>query len=235
MVIDSYSLSRSGHHAILFWLAKNIVPSACVLGETSKDVFTPLVQGEGVTIKILENRPIESSDRPTVVILRDPFNNYASFKKLVQSPNFGAVSFVPFLKYWTDYAKEVVGETNLLTNKIFISYNRWASSEEYRKQIILEFGNKFSIPVRFDDSLKEVVTRFGDGSSFDGFNFAYQASMMKVNERYKNYETNPLFRSEVATPEITKLSQQIFHFNPFEPVEKVIHRDAHSILDDLFG
>lgn len=236
MRIHVYSLCRSGHHAIAFWLAKNIVPEASVEVTIEGTKKMKLITTDTDTIlDIKENEPIPESDEPSIVILRDPYNNFASFSRLVQNPNYGPISFFPFLKFWVDFAKEAAGETSKLSNKIFISYNDWVDSEDYRKEIVRSIEEKFHVKVLFDDSLKNHMTIYGGGSSFDGLQNVRTANMMKVHERYKYFEKSVIYRKAVDTPEIKNLSEKLFKFYPWKPVEKKSNSGTFRNLQDFFG
>ncbi len=237
MKIKVYSLCRSGHHAIAFWLAKNLVPAASVDltyydGEAKKRMVDEKADN---TLDLVENEHIKSSDEPTIIILRDPYNNYASFLKLVQNPNFGPLSFFTFIEHWKEYAKEAVGDTNLLSNKITISYNDWVSSEDYRKGILERLEKKFKVETKFDDSLKNSMTVYGGGSSFDGLDFVQSANEMKVLERYKEFQGSVGYRASVDTPEIKELSERLFKFYPWKPIDKSAVADMRSIIEQILG
>jgi len=234
--IKTYSLMRSGHHAVLIWLAKNFEQQAEVLhvAEQMGGVTKTIVEGDGPKITVYENLRLRDEVNPSIIILRDPYNNYASYLKMIQNPNYGQFFAFPILEYWKEYAEEVIGNTNFLRNKYFINYNLWAESEEYRRNLVWEMSVIFKTKMNFDDSLKDKLSLLGGGSSFDGLEYAKTASKMKVNERYKNYADNRLYRSKVDTPEFRKLSERIFKFYPFPTVEKPQEQDMHSIMDRLF-
>lgn len=237
MKIKVYSLCRSGHHAISFWLGKNLVPNADVdLTYDNGSSMVKMVTGNSENIlTLVENEHLQASEEPTIIILRDPFNNYASFLKLVQNPNFGPLSFFTFMEHWKEYAREVVGETNLLPNKIVISYNDWVESEKYRKDVVKEVEIQFGVKTKFDDSLHKKMTIYGGGSSFDGLEHVNEADRMKVHERYKFYENAYVYRKEVDTPEIKALSEKIFGFYPFKIVEKKPVSDMQKMLEQLLS
>jgi hypothetical protein len=216
---------RSGHHAIAFWLARNLVPAASVdfLYEGKKKSM--VAASPDHTIELFENELIRPSVAPTIIILRDPYNNYASYLELVKNPNYGPLSFFPILKYWQEYAREALGETNRLRNRVFISYNDWVNSEEYRKNIVAMIGSRFGIETKFDDSLFQKMTPYGGYSSFDGNTHKEDATKMKVHERWKKFENSIRYRENVDTPEIRELSEKLFNFYPLAKVEPKTNGD----------
>ncbi len=236
MKIDVYALCRSGHHSISFWLAKNIVPSASVdltyeQGDKTVRMVNAAVKH---TLNLKENERLPEGNEPTIIILRDPYNNFASFLKLTKNPNFGTLSFLSFMKYWVEYAKEVSGETNRLTNKVVISYNDWVDSETYRRNVVEYIGEKFGLETKFDDSLKNQMTKYGGGSSFDGLTHIRSADKMKVCERFKEFEGLRTYRGEVDTPQVRGLADKIFNFYPWPPVEKKDNSEMLRILNGMF-
>ncbi len=195
-----------------------------------------MVTGSGQhLLTLVENEHLKASEEPTIIILRDPFNNYASFLKLIQNPNFGPLSFFPFMQYWKEYAKEIIQETNLLPNKIFISYNDWVESERYRRDVVKELELQFGLKTKFDDTIKNKMTMYGGGSSFDGLEYVNEASKMKVFDRYKFWENSFVYRKEVDTPEVKSLSEKIFGYYPFKAVEKKPVPDMQKMLDQILG
>lgn len=234
MKLKIFALSRSGHHAITYWLASNFVskPSITVLARGQRH---ELEKGGEDILELYENERIPETDEPSIIILRDPYNNYASFSKFLNNPNYGPLSFFPILEYWTDYAKEVSGETNNLKNKYVILYNGWVDSEDYRKKVVKEIGEKFGVKLSFNDAEKNHMTPFGGGSSFDGLDFVRSANEMKVNKRYQNYESSISYRSRVDTPEMKILSEKIFGFYPWKRVEKPKSPSGNKVLEDFFS
>jgi len=230
--IKVYALMRSGHHAIAFWLAKNLRASVDFMDVDGRKNM--VYEDSPLTLDLYENEELKASDEPVVIILRDPFNNYASFKELVKNPNYGPLSFFPFLERWKSYARECVGETNFFSNKVYITYNTWTTSLEYRKAIVDTIGRRFGVATSFDDSLRQHMTKYGGYSSFDGRTYIDSASMMKVNERYKFYEGSAAYRENVDTPEIRELSEKLFDFYPFKPLEKRDSGMTQLMFNDLF-
>jgi len=232
--INVYALSRSGHHAIAFWLAKNLVPNPTVKVVYSGGEKELEVGDKDTILELHENEKLPEHSEPAIIILRDPYNNFASFYKIQNNANYGSLSFFPFLEYWVAYAKEAGGDTNFLKNKVVIAYNQWVNSEDYRKQVVNEIGLKFHVKTQFNDSVKNHMTVYGGGSSFDGLNFVRSADQMKVHERYKNYEQSLLYRNRVDTHEMKVLSEKLFKFYPWVPVEKPRRDDRPQILEDFF-
>ena len=154
----------------------------------------------------------KSSKRFDVLIIRDPYNFFASRIKLEE---FGILNSRIHLidekskkvvaNLWKDYAKEYLGKTNYLkNNKIVISYNKWNSDKNYRKLLAKKFKLKFK------DLKDEHMSKYGPGSSFDKFKYKGQAHKMKVLERWKVFKDYPFYRSIFEDKELVGLSDKIF-------------------------
>lgn len=144
----------------------------------------------------------KSQKKYDVLILRDPYNLMASRLKS------GKVSVRPTNKtatdLWIAYAKEFLGETQILTNeKVCISYNHWFSDPAYRKVIAQQLQLEFS-----DAGVDNVATQ-GGGSSFDGQNLDGKATSMDVLNRWRQFADDPAFQSALSEEAIA-YSKQIF-------------------------
>ena len=145
----------------------------------------------------------KSAKTMDAIILRDPFNLFASrFKQNFIATKAKKLSMVDM---WLEYAREFLRETAYLQpNLICISYNRWFSDQDYRR----ELADKLDIPFS-DEGLSDVPT-FGGGSSFDGTRLSGQARAMDVTNRWKTFEENEAFRQCFKDPELWHYSQRIF-------------------------
>ncbi len=138
-----------------------------------------------------------------VLILRDPFNLFASRLK----QNFVATKAknLSMVQMWLEYAREFVGESSHLSrNLVCVSYNAWVSSEAYRRQL----AERLALP--FSDAGRAQVSAIGGGSSFDGTNFSGQARAMDVNNRWRAFAEDPAFRQLFQNEALWQYSQQIF-------------------------
>ena len=162
--------------------------------------------------KLHDNFVGKSEKRYDVIILRDPFNFFASRLKLeeygIRSMDIHIIderSKRLMMGYWKDYAKEFLGYTNYLKhNKVPISYNKWFSDENYKKDIAKKLGLKY---MYVED---KYVSRYGPGSSFDKRKFDGKAKDMRVLERWKVFKDYPFYRGIFKDKEIWELSGKIF-------------------------
>lgn len=177
---------------------------------------------EDCFLGMLNNRTFEehhdayvgpSRRKEDIIVLRDPFNLFASRKKSgLFNRQKGAkskpVTPLTAIRIWKQHAREVIGEKKYLRNKrIFINYNLWAYDYEYRKNIALALG------LNFTDTGIEDVSICAGGSSFDGLKFSNRAKSMKVLERWKHYINDRDYKS-IFDEEIISLSNKIFGHMP---------------------
>ncbi len=148
----------------------------------------------------------------TLLALRDPFNLFASKFKWYRGeerkewkPSLDEFKDTPNL--WIAYAKEYLGVTNILKNKIAINYNEWFESEYSKKAI----ANLLSLP-SYDKGYKRVA-KYGAntwGDSFDNLNFENKANEMNVFERWKSYWDDPEYINMLDNNELLELADKIY-------------------------
>ena len=110
-------------------------------------------------------------DFKTILLLRNPFNNFAS---LWRSNHTDAETRVDL---WKQIAREFLGHTNYLGDKVLCIYDLWFTSEEYRKSMSKDLG------VEWDDQGLNTITHHG----FSHFERKRYAQDLKVLERWKHY------------------------------------------------
>jgi len=124
-----------------------------------------------------------------VLVLRNPFNQYASIlnwgrNKLLSSPE-------NFSKMWVKMALECSGETENFKNRTTLIYDDWFEHEDYRRRI----EDQLDLP--HDDSRLNAVMKIGHGrswgSSFDGMKSKENAQKMDVLNRWKAVKDDPRF------------------------------------------
>jgi hypothetical protein len=153
----------------------------------------------------------ESQEKYNLLILRDPFNLFASRLKREENQisNLHLLTVdserKTLIKLWKSHAKIFANETCLPEEKlILVNYNRWFSEKDYRK----ELAEKLNL--EFNDSTINEVLPIGGGSSFDGLEKNNSAENMKVLERWTHYKDNELFVEIFKDNELLELSQKIF-------------------------
>jgi hypothetical protein len=133
------------------------------------------------------------------VILRDPYNLFASRFKQTQV-RMKTVPRLPFfIELWKKYAKVFIDNTN---GVLTINYNDWFSDYNYRRNIenILDVGMN-------DASMNTLPIQ---GSSFGYLSYQGKAKQMKVLERWKDMKDNKYLMDIMNDSEISELSTQLF-------------------------
>jgi hypothetical protein len=140
-----------------------------------------------------------SAQRFDVLVLRDPFNLFASRRKMgVSMPEATA------LRIWKQHAREFLGGGRYLKhNRIPVSYNAWVTCPRYRREIADRLGLAFS------DAGVDEVASCGGGSSFDGLRFDGRARGMPVFERWRHFAADPDYR-RLFDRETVRLARQVF-------------------------
>jgi hypothetical protein len=168
---------------------------------------------ENADITLLEQHPkINNLDIDlNILLIRDPYNLAASLKKSGLKPHDEQHPKTlrgnrEFVHLWTSYAREALGETDLMSPKMTILYNQWFASADYRQQVVEELnkitGLNLEQSERSDKYLKRVA-HWGGGSSFDKKKFENKAQEMAVLERYHHLKPEDFIRLE-PTEELCK-------------------------------
>jgi len=232
-------MRRSGNHAVINWIVSQIPGDKLFFNDV--DIFDPLnrnclvgFQKENkngrynLLIYSFEDRILNSvaddnvypqkkaykhlvEERLDIIIIRDPFNLFASRRKL-KSQFERKTTYISGLsapQLWVTYANEFLGETKYLKNKkIAINYNRWCSSKNYRSKIADSLG------IVFTDYGFGKVTKFGGGSSFDAINYDGQASKMETRKRWEKFKYDYSYARNFRDYKILNLSEKIFELEP---------------------
>lgn len=143
----------------------------------------------------------KSTKRTCVLILRDPFNMFASRMK---AGDFVFRITNAHVKMWIQHAKEAMGVTSFLPDLLVINYNDWVSSEKYRRRI----ENLLGLP-ETDSGINNI---FGVGSSFDGKNYDGRATRMNVLKRWKGFGAFEGYRQLINNDKLWQLSRTIFGY-----------------------
>ena len=156
-----------------------------------------------------------SSERIDMIILRDPYNLFASRLKKEEDINANRYSLKKageretVIKIWKSYARELTGKTKIIKNKkVHVNYNKWFLDKEYRRELAAALG------LEFTDSGMDQVLPIGGGSSFDRTSKDSAGTQMKVLERWKYYKDDENFVNLFKDSELVELSEEIFGHIP---------------------
>lgn len=154
-------------------------------------------------------RPVDrglerGTDAYRILLLRDPFNLFASLRR---SNRMGQRNSDYYVRIWKQYAREFLGVTSFLGERLIpLSYTDWRDSGQARVELCRRLG----IP-EAEDAYTH-VSQTGGGSSFDGL--AENAASMNTGERWKEFVSDPGF-VDLFDEELRELSAQIFGPAPF--------------------
>ena len=137
-------------------------------------------------------------DMQNIIILRDFPNFLASVYK---KHGLGAPHLI---KIWEDRAKEILGETNYLSDKIFINFNDLCTDSRYRLNICSKLGLSFT-----DIGFKNIAP-FGGGSSFNNKDFKNSANKMNVLNRYAQIQDHQFKNLLGQHNNLVEMSNKIF-------------------------
>ena len=220
-------LRRTGNHAIINWIVnqqkgkKLFINDTPTLASPYRNNYQPPDDGyldtliyshEDRRLNYVGNPYFEkrhdtfvgkSKKRFDVLILRDPFNLFASRYHSDRTRVYANSLSVPDM--WIMYAREYLGITNFLKhNKVLINYNKWCTDFLYRKKLAEQ------LELEFTDEGFEKVSIVGKGSSFDGIEYNNKASKMKVLERWKSFQNDENYIKYFQDKIIIDLSDKIF-------------------------
>lgn len=226
------AMRRSGSHALLNWLAGHYddvwyfndcrpadVPQRDRRHTDSLPCLPRIAlapnHSPAVLLRGFEDRKIGSDlrtiapsvdERPVLncLLLRDPFNLAASRLQAATLHRY-ARSFRDLAKFvlrWKEYAREFMGETNYIGDKIAISYNQWVTSYDYRRDLAKQIDRPLN------DATRNQVSKQGGGSSFDGRKV--DGSDLKVLDRWQYFEQNEEYRQYLSDPELVAMARDLF-------------------------
>lgn len=217
-----YSLRRSGHHAVMNWIMKNLPGKIFFLNNTMSktvvmptepeldaiwseyDVFALNMEDWGFDNPVPPTKYIPRLVTENYYVLRNPFNFMAS--RLANRWVTGDLKKPEWcrtlLDQWKAYAIRYLDG-----NRDTIVYDKWFLSEDYRREIAAFVGFEYSEQGLLEVPAYGVST--GTGSTFDNLNYDGRANEMKVLERYQKFEHNKQYLN-LFDDEVVSLAIQIF-------------------------
>lgn len=162
-----------------------------------------------------ENLAGSSKHRHTILLLRDPYNLFASRLRAAEerpkNPLMRSMfptepgKLLALRDLWLQYAREYLGETFWLpAHALLVSYTDWVGNPECRAQLAAELGGKDT------DAAINQIPKYGFGSSFDGPARHEVKDRDSLLRRWRHYAGNPLYEDFVSHPGFRRLSRQIF-------------------------
>ena len=146
-----------------------------------------------------------SKSRVNVLVLRNPYNQYASVLNWGKNRLLSPVK--SFSRMWTLMAKECLKETNNICDKKVLVYDSWFNSPVYRRAIEKRLGIEYD-----NDSRLNTVMKVGHGrswgSSFDGMKSKKEAQKMDVLNRWKTVKDDKRFIEFCKDEEVRRLAKE---------------------------
>jgi hypothetical protein len=145
-----------------------------------------------------------------VLVLRDPKNLFASRIRKGERgdhpayPSELGAEMSRATETWKTHAKEFLGATSHLANKVSVFFGDWFADESYRRELSRRLG------LGFTDEGFLSVSEAGGGSSFDGTRFDGRGGSMNVLARQEELSApeRRLLDGVLADPELAELGSQ---------------------------
>jgi hypothetical protein len=160
--------------------------------------------------------------RIDVLIVRDPYNLFASRRRLAHQ----YVTDRTAVRIWKQHARAFLGESpHLGPEAVRIRYNDWASHRGCRRRIAQALG------LHFTDAGIDRVARCAGGSSFDGTLYEGRATEMPVFDRWRRYADDPAFRG-LFDCQLAEFAERIFGPLPGRALVKPTAPSIRNIRSD---
>jgi len=175
--------------------------------------FIASMEDHELSIRLFHNVPCQTTN---ILILRDPFNLFSSrirFASKVDKPFAFPRDSGPYMQrvvhLWKAHAREYLGLTDHLENKVCIFFNSWFTNENYRKSLSRD------LQLKFTDRGFSRVAHNGGGSSFDGQNFDGNNTKMDVLNRkiHLTDKEKLLLNTILEDEELQDLNRRIIAMN----------------------
>ena len=239
-ILVLFGMRRSGNHLAINWILEQVPGSAVFYNNIRKDAYpfdvgmreyrlrsqnkhpkiilsyedlTPDEIKSGPLRAFLEDRMSRHKARVlTGVILRDPFNLFASRLKKWPDRFETPADIERQTELFINHANHALTSEPVFGTKavVPILYNKLVVDPQYRTQLSAQLGLKDG-NAGLDD-----VPVYGHGSSFDGYKTQGSDVRAGVFDRWKNSQDDPRFRAVVENAQLRQLAQKLFDMDAFE-------------------
>jgi hypothetical protein len=235
-------LARSGHHAVLYWLA-GMMPAKVIFFNTpdynalkegfidapsSPVIFNDHLPGN-IDIFNLENRTVRETsavklsplfEKPvfTVYVIRDVYNNLASCTgSTLKRKDFSQAEMTARLhqrcKCWINHAENALLYSRIPEGTVSEDLMYFIKYPDWRTDEEYRRTVADQLGLEYNEKYLDYIPGHGDGSSFSGLKYQNRAYLMDVNRRYKQMKDNKLYLSLFRNfPEMEKLNEKLFGF-----------------------
>ena len=172
-----------------------------------------------------------------LLIIRDPFNCFASRLKLLQVRGAmrGASDPLFIAENWKQLAQDAIAQMkDPKPNRIVVNYNQWVASVDYRKEL------SRILKGTFNDSTFDTLSSFGGGSSFhdtldkavepSGWFSAVVGKFLLGGQSY-----NPSFENCLDEVQRKELFERWRLLASNETFRKMIDEEVLVLSEELFG
>ena len=146
-ILQVLAMSRSGHHAMIehfihqvggsfiHWnYFRNGKPTQIFKynnGILQGEYYDEISSDSFITVNVENQKPSQPLpfNSPTVLFIRDAYNNFASRLKA----NKGSLEDIDI---WIAQAKEAIGDTNYISRKRVLLYNEWRDNANWHKESV---------------------------------------------------------------------------------------------------
>lgn len=197
------------YNSLSSWQAAHLPHFVSTHLEAEKTRFIISIEDQSINYQPF---PVNSEyHRKVILLLRSPANLFASrIRKAYESENLAYSRTVDFrlkraVLLWKMQAREVLGDTGFLKNKLFVYFDLWVSSQAYRQQIASQ------LDIKFKDIGAQRVSAIGGGSSFDQTEFDGRGLEMNTQNRATllNGDQAELLKQVLQDKELTRLNQRL--------------------------
>lgn len=160
-----------------------------------------------------QDKILPGSIRKNILLLRDPFNLFASRLKMlrdmkkqgVKNP-IQKVAWNKVKTLWKQYAREFLGKTSFLgKDKIIVNYDLWIVDKKYRNKLLWKNFSRINKDINIDNVLPH-----GGGSSFDYVKYHGRAIEMDLLNRWQYFTKDEFYLDLIRDKELIDLSKMVF-------------------------
>lgn len=245
MITNFFSISRNGGSCIINWILSNVIEpynfahidvynfkNNFRINQDRKPVKQEDFYDASNLFFLLENASIkdysyQGSDL-NILVLRDFYNSYASFKQLLKNPLFFGLKNLDFKKLWLEYADQFIGGNHIDSNYLLINYNKWCVNLDYRRKIINNLKAAGLNIAALELEYNKVPTN-GFGSSFDGFKFNGKANLMNTSIRYQYFIKDDDYIEVCSDPLVQENCLTIFGIDNIFDIKKVVNMEFSEL------
>jgi hypothetical protein len=231
-IIAVHGLQRTGNHAVINWIMKGSCRPSMLcndLDHRDHPQNAPIKKydhgkGNPLIISSYEDRRISDmpvipmlesygphADRRAVIIIRDPFNLFASryVWKRIQGEWFrnDAKYRERVIEVWKDHARNSlswISEPRMGDiQRTVVNYNKWVMDTEYREMCAL------ALDLKLPHAGLNEVSGLGGGSSFHGTSYI-NGTPDDYNRRFIPLLADPNFERIFSDPVLWELSDALF-------------------------